>query len=121
MKRLFVYGTLRGTTQIRNLVGRQPSRPFAARLTGYRRHETDYGFPVALPDPEGAIDGVLWRGLTNSEILRLDSYEGGLGNMYNRIEVRVELDHGESELAWFYVGVAAAWELSAEGIACRPA
>ena len=108
-QKLFVYGTLREADRMIHMLGRLPSDPFTAILDGYRRFNTGRGYPVALPEDGAAIDGVLWSALPMDAIERLDQYEGGLGNMYNRIEVVVKLDAGVLETAWFYVGMPSYW------------
>lgn len=108
-QKLFVYGTLREADCMINLIGRLPSEPFTAILDGYRRFNTGRGYPVALPEEGSAIEGVMWSALPMDAIERLDGYEGGLGNMYDRIEVIVKLAAGVRETAWFYVGMSSYW------------
>lgn len=109
-QKLFVYGTLKNTDRISALVGRIPSDPFRTTLKGYRSYDTGYGYPVALPEEDAEIKGILWAALPMDAIERLDAYEGGLGLMYDRIEVEVTLDTGDVEAAWFYVGVSSHWK-----------
>jgi gamma-glutamylcyclotransferase (GGCT)/AIG2-like uncharacterized protein YtfP len=108
-EKLFVYGTLQEANQMIALLGRLPSDPFRATLKGYRRFDTGRGYPVALPEEGAEITGVLWAGLPGFMIERLDDYEGGLGVMYDRVQVSVILDTGDEEMAWFYVGVPSYW------------
>ena len=108
-EKLFVYGTLQEANQMIALLGHLPSDPFRATLKGYKLFDTGQGYPVALLAKDAEIGGVLWAGLRKEAIEELDKYEGGLGNMYDRVPVSVILDIGDEEMAWVYVGVPHYW------------
>lgn len=90
---LFVYGTLMAPEVMQLLIGRTPAGR-SVRLVAtndancyYRRHPVHrHVFPglirragttgMAEPPPKTAVDGILYRDLTKTEMKRLDWFEG---------------------------------------------
>lgn len=69
-------------------------------LAGHARHPVaDEDYPGVVADPNGRVDGVLYRGLDAGALARLDRFEG---EMYRREAVRVNLV-GETVTAWCYI------------------
>lgn len=102
--RLFAYGTLMDPGRLAAVCGRTPEGPVPAVLRGFIRRETAYGYPAIFPaEPEAAVPGVLWIGLTPLELVALDEYED-LGLAYQRRLLQVETPQGIVE-AWVYVGL----------------
>jgi hypothetical protein len=72
-----------------------------ARLAGWRRRLLrDAVYPAVLPAPGETTAGVLWRGLDGRALARIDRFEGGL---YERPQLRVELESGAACSAFVYV------------------
>lgn len=64
----------------------------AAALTGFRRVRVrGEHYPGLIRDPDGRVDGVLYRDIEAAAWARLDSFEG---DMYERITVTVESGDG---------------------------
>lgn len=101
MARLFVYGELRKKISLLELIGRvPPSEP--AALRGYRSElDERVGHPVAIPDPDGVVDGLLLKGLTRVELRSLDEYEDLSAGLQRGDPVSVELADRTS-LAYVY-------------------
>ena len=101
---LFAYGTLRRRGRIEALTSARLPAPRAAVLKGYRKYETDHGYPIILPEPGHQVEGVLWE-VDPSALTYIDHYEGADENppLYYRRQERVQVDGGEVE-AQVYVG-----------------
>lgn len=76
---LFFYGTLMDRDVLGGVVG----RPFApdllrpATMAGWRRvRALGQPYPIVLPDPAGAVDGVVVDRLGPDDVARLRRYEG---------------------------------------------
>jgi gamma-glutamylcyclotransferase (GGCT)/AIG2-like uncharacterized protein YtfP len=83
---LYTYGTLQVGAIIAHIVGRQLAG-VPARLTGYARFRVrDRVYPAIVEAAGGEVSGVLYAGLEDAELARLDFYEGDL---YERREVSV--------------------------------
>ncbi len=89
MKNLFVYGSLMYPAVWRRLVRRRyPSHP--ARLRGYRRFRVKgETYPGLLRARGGVVSGVVYLGVRQRDLTRLDRFEG---HCYRRVPVRVEVD-----------------------------
>lgn len=83
---LYAYGTLQVGAIFAQIVGRTiESRP--ATLAGYVRYRiSDRVYPAIVEAASSEVPGVVYLGLTASELTRLDLYEG---HLYQRREVRV--------------------------------
>jgi gamma-glutamylcyclotransferase (GGCT)/AIG2-like uncharacterized protein YtfP len=88
---LFVYGTLMVPDIMREAGGHEgPSEP--ACLSGYRRGRIDgETYPGIVSTPGDCVEGMLYRGLTEAVIMRLDRFEG---EFYARLPVRLSTDAG---------------------------
>lgn len=78
--RLFFFGSLMDPDLFALVVGRPMSELEVApgRLHGYRRHKVaDEIYPILVPQPGGVVEGLLVDGLTDTEIDRLQFFEGG--------------------------------------------
>lgn len=72
---LFAYGTLLDPVRMAELLGRSVAPPRPAQLAGYRSVPTALGYPALFPAPGERTPGVLWTGLTDDDLHRLDLYE----------------------------------------------
>ena len=83
---LFVYGTLMVPEVMRAVSGfSQPG--LTAELWGYRcRLVKGEVYPAILPDPGESVSGLLYRGVSAAQLMRLDDFEGDL---YRRMQVQV--------------------------------
>jgi gamma-glutamylcyclotransferase (GGCT)/AIG2-like uncharacterized protein YtfP len=102
--KLFAYGTLARRHRIEALVGRRLEDPLPAVLPGYRKHDTQHGYPIVLPDPAGQVEGLLWE-IDPADLPSLDHYEGTDEDppYYYRRRVQVRTGTGWHE-AVVYVG-----------------
>jgi gamma-glutamylcyclotransferase (GGCT)/AIG2-like uncharacterized protein YtfP len=97
---LFVYGTLMEPRIMTSVAGRAPA-PIPARLRGHARYAiTGVSYPGMVPEPDGEVSGILYRGLGPGELRRLDAFEGAF---YCRRRVRVETVEGERLAAFTYL------------------
>ena len=83
---LFTYGTLQNAEILAQVVGRSwPSSP--ALLNGYARYRVnDKPYPAIVEQPGAQVQGSLYSGVSQTELERLDEYEGEL---YQRCALRV--------------------------------
>ena len=98
----FFYGTLLDSDVRRAVLGRAAERLALepARLSGYRRiGGRRSGVPALVAHSQGAVEGLLARGIEKSELLRLDRYEG---RGYRRIPVPVVTETGARLTALVY-------------------
>ena len=64
----------------------------AAQAKGWRRGALKgRTYPGAIPDENGAIDGILWLDVPKAALDRLDKFEG---NEYARIEITIHSSEG---------------------------
>ncbi|MGR3635770.1 MAG: NUDIX domain-containing protein [Shimia sp.] len=108
MSDLFVYGTLRHVPLLAVVLGREAAAidMSTAQLSGHVVHSVrGEDFPF-LAEGDGVAEGLLLRGLSDTDVARLDFYEGGYD--YALIPVRVVSENG-AEDAQLYVSDAAAW------------
>ncbi|KPA22473.1 ADP-ribose pyrophosphatase [Shimia sp. SK013] len=108
MSNLFVYGTLRHVPLLAVVLGREADAidMSQARLSGHLVHGVrGEDFPF-LAKGDGNADGLLLRGLSETDVARLDFYEGGYD--YALIPLQVTSDQGIED-AQVYVSEAAAW------------
>ncbi len=100
---IFFFGTLADREVLERLLERPvpPERLIPARLPGFRVvGARDASYPVLLPDPAGAAEGVLLCDADAEEIRRIDFYEC---DEY-RAELRqVETADGRLRPAWVFV------------------
>lgn len=95
----FTYGSLM-CEDIMSAVSGMTVSGEPARLPGHVRHPVrDEDYPGMVPDASGQVAGVLYRGLNEAALLRLDRFEG---EMYERRVVTV-LTEGEAVEVWTYV------------------
>ncbi|KAB2888783.1 MAG: gamma-glutamylcyclotransferase [Desulfobulbaceae bacterium] len=97
---LFTYGTLMSPDIMARVAGcRLASVP--ARLAGYRRTLVlDEVYPGIVEDEGCVVDGILYLGAPEEAISRLDAFEG---EMYDRREVGVTMEGGETRTVMTYV------------------
>jgi len=99
---LFAYGTLTDEAFVAGLLER-PVRPEAARLPDFELLELEgFGYPTVFAAEGEEVQGVLYRGLTEEDLRRLDAYEGVGEGLYLRLTARVVAGEGEPEEAFFY-------------------
>lgn len=95
----FAYGSLM-CEDIMSAVAGMPLRGERAVLCGFIRHPVrDEDYPGAVPEEQGQVDGMIYRGLNDAAWARLDRFEG---EMYERRIVRVRSGADEAA-AWIYV------------------
>jgi len=89
--RVFAYGTLCVREIMERIVGR-PHALLPAVLQGYsRRSLKDRAYPALVHDPSTSTRGMLYLGLSDEELRKLDDYEG---REYDRELVEAETRHG---------------------------
>lgn len=82
---LFAYGTLMWPEVLESVIGRR-LQGTPATLSGFLRLRVkNEHYPVVVPSDGGQVKGVLYGGLTESEFLYLDRFEG---EEYDRIAVQ---------------------------------
>lgn len=80
---LFAYGTLMWRDVLESVIGRRLQGERAV-LSGYRRLcVKGEWYPAVVPSEGDTVEGLLYRGITESEIILLDAFEG---SEYNRTE-----------------------------------
>jgi len=97
---LFTYGSLMfPQVWSRVMGGTHTSR--RATITGYsRRQLPGEVHPALVADPDASVTGVLYSGLTQPELDRLDRFEG---EDYPRISVRAVPETGAEVEAFVYI------------------
>lgn len=99
---LFTYGTLTDEAFVGRLLER-PVRPVAARLLDFELLELEgFGYATVFSADGAEVQGVLYRGLTEEDLRRLDAYEGVGEGLYRRLTARVVAGEDEPEEAFFY-------------------
>jgi gamma-glutamylcyclotransferase (GGCT)/AIG2-like uncharacterized protein YtfP len=97
---LFAYGTLLIPEVMEVVAGRRLAAR-AAVLRGFRRRLLRGAvYPAVLPAPGEDTEGVVWSGLDQRALARLDRFEGEL---YERRRLAVELAEGGACEAFVYV------------------
>jgi gamma-glutamylcyclotransferase (GGCT)/AIG2-like uncharacterized protein YtfP len=86
---LFVYGTLTDPECVKTLTGKEFERVDAV-LRGFERLNSPLGYPFIVPNPSGALRGVLLLNIDPVSLAYLDSYESE-GELYQRQVVVVEV------------------------------
>ncbi|HEX6988025.1 MAG TPA: gamma-glutamylcyclotransferase family protein [Bacillota bacterium] len=106
---LFAYGTLMRRGRIEALVGTHLPEPRPAVLRGYRKYDTEHGYPVVLADPGGEVSGLLWE-IDSGALDDIDHYEGVDHDppLYARRLLPVAVDDEHVD-AFVYVGNASAF------------
>ena len=98
--RLFTYGTLM-LPEVMELVGGAALRREPARLGGFRCGALRGAvYPGLVPEAGAVTRGVLWSGLDERVVARVDRFEGEL---YERRSTSVEREVGVACEAWVYV------------------
>jgi gamma-glutamylcyclotransferase (GGCT)/AIG2-like uncharacterized protein YtfP len=98
--RLFAYGTLMLPEVMEVVAGRRcAARP--ALLHAHRRRLLRGAvYPVLLPAAGESVAGVLWEGLDDASLARIDRFEDAI---YERTRRRVVLASGEEREAFVYL------------------
>lgn len=100
MSALFAYGTLMCEEIMAEVSGSAPASA-PASLRGYRRLRVrGEPYPALVADPNGVVEGVLYRNVSGASWKRLDRFEGEL---YTRETVQVDQGNGEVLEAATYV------------------
>jgi gamma-glutamylcyclotransferase (GGCT)/AIG2-like uncharacterized protein YtfP len=104
---LFAYGTLLFPEVFLAVTGRREASSSAATLRGFvRRRVVGEIFPAIVEAEErDRVIGVIWSGLDERDLDRLDVFEGDL---YQRRRVEVGAPRASDREVWTYV-LAAAW------------
>ncbi len=107
---LFAYGTLMWPEVLESVIGRRPAAEPAV-LAGFRRQRVKgEHYPVMVRLAESAVEGMLYRGLTDEEFRHLDLFEGA---EYDRAGVHVNETPAIAYLLshdWKHIADAQAWE-----------
>ena len=99
MQSLFTYGSLMYEAVCSSVVGR-PLQHERAQLQGWRRYAlTSRTYPGAVPQVDCTIEGVLWHGLTEADLLSLDAFES---TEYERVTVTVKTASGHTHTTQLY-------------------
>lgn len=97
---LFVYGTLRDHDMMAAVAGEGPLKPDVARLPNLQVRPLN-GTPVPFIEVgPGAAKGVVWSDLNETQVARIDLYEGAFD--YTRTPV-VVIVNGEEHMAEMYM------------------
>jgi gamma-glutamylcyclotransferase (GGCT)/AIG2-like uncharacterized protein YtfP len=88
---VFTYGSLMFPEVWNRVVrGNYPFRP--ARLDHYRRHAlVDVSYPAIVAEPGANVEGVLYLGVDEADVARLDAFEGA---EYRRDSLVVSTESG---------------------------
>lgn len=98
-KALYVYGTLQVPAIFRQIVGRALTGE-PATLEGYARYRVQSRvYPAIVEQAGGRVEGLVYAGLSSTELAHLDLYEGDL---YERRVVELTRQ-GVGTLAHVYV------------------
>ena len=99
MTNVFTYGSLMYPEVFRPVALANP-QCLRARLDGWSRHAIRARtYPAAVPATGAGIEGVLWMGLDEDAMTRLDRFEG---DEYERQQVLVTLPGGDRVDAQVY-------------------
>ncbi len=112
LERVPLYYAYGSNLSARQMVRRCPSSRFESRaiLRGHRlvfpRTCQEWGGGVAgiVPDSEAQVEGVVWS-LTESDLARLDEYEGLGEGQYTRDRVEVARPDESRVCVWTYIAV----------------
>lgn len=111
MTTMFFYGTLRHLPLLEIVLG-HPTQLIPARLPGYRlARAKDRPHPMITRDPEAQTLGAVVRDLTETDVARLNFYEGGFA--FTTISADVLTDQG-TEQASVYLPDPGHWEEGGE-------
>lgn len=101
MNELFCYGTLCAPNTIRAVIGRVPAARLAV-LPNYACYRVSgKPYPGVVADQSSSTEGLLYSGLTDAELKKLDVYEGG---EYLRQRQNITIFPSRQSLqAWVYV------------------
>jgi gamma-glutamylcyclotransferase (GGCT)/AIG2-like uncharacterized protein YtfP len=96
---LFTYGSLMLPEVLEQVTGRSFSMT-PARLPGWKRCQVrGQSYPAMIPCHGQTVEGVLWLGLSDTELQLLDTFEG---DEYQRVPVTVTDDEGHDYQAQTY-------------------
>jgi hypothetical protein len=100
---LFAYGTLMDDSFVSGILERAV-RGEPARLPDFELLTIEgFPWPTAFHAQGAAIEGRLYRGLTESDYERLDAYEGVGEELYQRVEVAAAGEGGAPEPTFVYL------------------
>ena len=95
---LFTYGTLRAKALMAAVAGPGPLDAVPARLSGYAVHAVRGDVvPFIAPQAGAEAEGLLWRGLTPAQMLRLDAYEGAFGYGFQTVTVETAVGPAQAQ------------------------
>lgn len=98
---LFCYGTLCAPEIMRTMIGRVPPARLAI-LPAYACYRVSgRAYPGVVADQGSCTEGLLYTGLTDAELKKLDTYEG---REYLRLRQTITTSPGQQAVqAWVYV------------------
>ena len=97
---LFAYGTLEIPEVIQSLTGRAFEGQRAVLADHARYLLKDAQYPGIMPVKGAKTEGVVYGEMDHTALMLLDHYEGDL---YERQQLVVQTEAGESVLCWVYV------------------
>jgi len=107
--RLFAYGTLIRGDVLESVIGRR-LQGAPAVLSGYRRLCMKGAcYPAVVPSEQDSVEGVLYRDVTEAELVLLDAFEG---REYDRISALVNGVSAQMYIlapAWIHLADARPW------------
>lgn len=101
MNALFCYGTLCAPEIIRAVIGRVPPARLAVLPAFACYRVSGKTYPGVVADPTTRTEGLLYTGLTDAELKKLDAHEGG-EYLRRRHTVTTAPDQQAAQ-AWVYV------------------
>ena len=93
---LFVYGSLKSTLLLKELLDRVPES-IPAILQGYKKIPKAYEcrYPVAIKHTKSILTGKLLLNLTKEDFKKIDKYEATPENFYKKSKVPVKTKKGK--------------------------
>lgn len=103
MPDLFAYGGLTRPEVMERLLGRLPPYRPAVLYNHRRVLDEETGFFRVVPSQGSKVDGLLYEGLSEAELAKLDEYEEVGRGLYRRERAEVRVGNLRRS-AWIYQG-----------------
>ena len=94
--------------RIESLLEHPLGDPHGAVMPGFTTVTFEWTYPVMIPDDGASVEGIVWCGLTDHDLIALDRYEGCAVPVpvYQREKRKITIDDREEEV-WAYFGTPA--------------
>ena len=94
--------------RIESLLEHPLGEPHAAVMPGFTTVTFEWTYPVMIPDDGASVEGIVWCGLTDHDLIILDRYEGCdvPVPVYQREKHKIMIGDREEEV-WAYSGTPA--------------